>query len=254
MTALTPQVAQHSQFLMSPGGWTALAACVAASVAIIAAIIGGWQLSEARTLRLEQAQPYVVVFTDESGGDPRHIDLVIKNLGSTAAQDVCVTFSSPLHSAVLQEHSPIKTPSLIPVLVPGQEWRTFWDFTPARAAASEMPREYSADIAFRDSRGKKSFRFTFEIDWQVLIDGAFVTIYTVHDAARALREISALMSGWKESGGSGLRVFMRDGDTKDQRETEAWAQHEADHSKEEPPNRRARAVWQALRARLKAAG
>jgi hypothetical protein len=150
---------------LTPDAWTAIAtwlgACVAVAVGIGAVTVGGRQLSEARRLRREQAQPYVVVFTEGSGNDPRHFDLVIKNFGMTAATDVRVVFSAPLESAVLRgppNHSPIRTPDVIPVLVPGQEWRTFWDFTAARAGASDLPDEYTATVTFSDSGGRASER------------------------------------------------------------------------------------------------
>lgn len=52
-----------------------------------------------------------------------------------------------------------------------------------------MPHRYTADVTFKDSRGKKSFSYTFEIDWQVLIDRGFVTVYNLHDVARALADL-----------------------------------------------------------------
>jgi hypothetical protein len=168
-------------------------------------------------LRSEQAQPYVVVYTEESPAGPTNIDLVIKNFGSTAAIDVRVTFSAPLESAVLEEYSPIQTPEVIPVLVPGQEWRTFWDTTQARDAASDLPSKYTAEVAFKDSHDKESFRFRFELDWRVLIDRGFVQVYTHHDGVRALRDISKVLNDAK-SPGRALNVVARDGDAIDARE------------------------------------
>jgi len=218
------------QFVMSSGGWTALAACVTAGVALVAAVIGGRQLAEARTLREEQAQPYVVVFPDEAGGDPRHIDLVVKNFGKTAATDVRMKFSSELHSAALQDHSPVKIPAVIPTLVPGQEWRTFWDFCPARAKAPDLPSIYSATVDFKDSHGERSFTATFEINWDALQARGFTTAHTTTDTARALREIKDLLRKWNESTGA-LSVIVRDGDKQDQRNRDEWEYHQAEHER-----------------------
>lgn len=207
---------------LSPEGWTAIAtwvgACVAVAVGIAAATVGNRQLSEARRLRREQAQPYVVVFTDSSGGDPRHLDLVIKNVGKTAATNVRMVFSAPLESAVLRghpNHSPVKTPARIPVLVPDQEWRTFWDFTPARDEAKDLPEHYTATVTFDDSQGQTVGSYTFEIDWRVLIDRGFITVYNLHDVATALREISEVLRRVKSH--DGLDVVVRDGDAIDER-------------------------------------
>ncbi len=182
-------------------------------------------------LRKAQAQPCVVVFPDQSGGDPRHIDLVIKNFGATATTDVRVKFSAPVESAVLSpEFSPIKIPDVIPVLVPGQEWRTFWDFGPSRHDNPDMARQYTAQVSFQDARSKESFSFRFDIDWQTLIDRGFVTIYTMHDVGRALKEIRDLLDKWNETG-AGLRVIARDGDQKDAREQDYWNQRKAEQAR-----------------------
>jgi hypothetical protein len=224
-------------FLMSPIGWEALAAWVAVVIAAGAGWYGRGQLIEAKQLREEQAQPYVVVFPDDAGVDPRHFDLVIKNFGTTAATDVEVKFSSEIRSAVLQRA--IKTPQRIPVLVPGQEWRTFWEFTPQLDAAlkdknSRIPSSYTATVTFRDSRGMKSYGpYLFEIDWNVLIDRGFVTVYRMHDAARALAEIKDQIRKWTDS--SGLRVIAWDGDKRDQRQMDYDNAQEGERSREAEP-------------------
>jgi hypothetical protein len=51
---------------MSAEGWTALAGVCGVLLALGAAIVGGWQLQEARRLRIEQAQPYIAVYADPS--------------------------------------------------------------------------------------------------------------------------------------------------------------------------------------------
>lgn len=183
-----------ASFLLSPGGWAALAACITAAVAVVAAGIALSQLSEARRLRREQSQPYVVVFLGAIEGDPQHMDLVIKNTGSTAATDVRATFSQPLDSGALApEHSPIKVPDRIPVLVPGQEWRSFWDFLPARTDAG-LALENVATVCFKDWRGKDSFGpYTFEIDWQAEIDRGFVIRRGMHELVREIEQIRQML-------------------------------------------------------------
>ncbi len=207
-------------FVLSPIGWEALAAWVAVGIAALAGAYARGQLREAKRLREEQAQPYVVVFPDDAGVDPRHYDLVIRNFGSTAATDVEVRFSSEIHSAVLERT--IDTPDRIPVLVPGQEWRTFWEFTPQLDAAlkieeSAIPSTYRATVTFKDSRRTKSYGpYVFEIDWRVLINRGFVTVYRMHDAARALIEIKDQLRKWGDV--NGLKVLAWDGDKRDQRQ------------------------------------
>src|ERR1700723_3494589 len=94
-------LAAGSIWHLTPDAWTAIATWAAVCIALGAAIVGLRQLGEAKRLREAQAQPYVVVFTDDAAGDPQNVDLVIKNFGTTAATNVRVKFSTPLASAVL---------------------------------------------------------------------------------------------------------------------------------------------------------
>ena len=216
-----------AEILISSSGWTALAACVTAAVAIVAAIIGRRQLSEARQLREQQAQPQVVAFLDGSDSDPLQVDLVIKNFGLTTATDVRVTFGQALESANLAQHGGLKiiaTPDVIPTLVPGQEWRTYWDFTQARAKA-KLPTRYGATVNFKDSTGAKSFASDFDLDWQPLIDRGVINVYRMHHAADALRDIRQILKDSQASGG-GIDVYSRDGDARDRRERELFEQHQ----------------------------
>jgi hypothetical protein len=72
--------------------WTAGATVVTAAVAAVAAAVAGKvgmrQLGEARELRKAQAAPYVVVYADLSTANSAFVELVVKNLGTTAAHDV----------------------------------------------------------------------------------------------------------------------------------------------------------------------
>jgi hypothetical protein len=72
----------------SPEAWTALATWVTAGVAAAAGVVALSQLGEARRPRVEQAQPYVVVSMELSAPHSKAIDLVVKNLGKTAAMNV----------------------------------------------------------------------------------------------------------------------------------------------------------------------
>jgi hypothetical protein len=74
------------------------------------------------------------------------IDLVIKNFGKTVARNVRATISPPAQRAAGDGSDPdLAIPDAIPVLVPGQEWRTFWDMTHARYR-SELPALHRATV------------------------------------------------------------------------------------------------------------
>lgn len=127
-------------------------------------------------------------------------------------------------------------PEHIPVLVPGQEWRTLWDT--GKRAKSALPDRHDATITYRDSQGE-SYTVEAVLDWRFVKDREMVTIYGAHDAAKALREMGKAMANWREGPTGGLSVFVRDGDAKDQRQREhleAWraARDAAERAGDEP--------------------
>src|SRR5215212_1433976 len=77
----------------SPEAWAALAAWATVGVAAAAGYIALEQLNEAARLRREQAQPYVVAYIQPSPAAPFLAEIVLKNFGATAAQDVRLTIT-----------------------------------------------------------------------------------------------------------------------------------------------------------------
>lgn len=203
----------------SAGAWAALAAWTTAAVAIAAGLIALRQLAEARRLRVEQAQPYVVAYMEPSAADPMVIDLIMRNFGTTAAHDVAITINPPPErKAGVGEDAVAKlvwVPPQIPVLVPGQEWRTLWDTGLARVG-SGLPDRHEAVVTFTDSQGRSFPPLRSVLDWSSYWQREQVTVYGPHHSAKALREISATIKRWRETSG-GLAVVVRDGDAKDER-------------------------------------
>jgi hypothetical protein len=177
-----------------PEAWTALAAWVTAAIALVAGIVAWRQLSEARRLRREQAQPYVAVFMDHSGADPKFMDLVVRNFGKTAATDIVVRIDPAPQRAAASEggYEKVWLPDRLPTLVPGQEWREMWDFTPDRAA-TDLPNHHEAVVTFKDPQGGKHC-FSYILDWGTIRNRMSVKVYGIHDAAKALREIGKTLS------------------------------------------------------------
>ena len=206
--------------------WAAAAAWLTALVAVVAGIVAVVQLGEARRLRFERAAPYVVVCLEPSGAAEYVLDVVIRNLGATVATDVRVTVEPPMQRAAGgKAPEPVEFPDCIPVLVPGQEYRTFWDTGIARHD-SGLPDRHDAVVQFKDSRGKNT-ALSFVLDWSPLWSRSVVTEYKMHDAAKALREINATLKAAKEGGGKGLAVVVRDGDARDERTRQGLAEREA---------------------------
>lgn len=149
---------------MSPEGWSALAAWVAVAVGVVTVVVAGRyakqqvdkaqeQVREAREARLdqerqareaietqvriaeEQAQPNVVLYTELNPSVKRFIEIIVKNFGTTPAYYVKATFNPPL-KATPNNFSKGKLVDVpvpeFPILAPGQEWRTGWDFALAQ--------------------------------------------------------------------------------------------------------------------------
>lgn len=209
--------------------WSAIAAMGTMLVAIAAGILALGQLREARKLRAEQTQPYVVAYLAQSEASPVVYDLAIKNFGQTVARDVTVTITPEAKRASHPEER-VEVPALS-ILVPGQEWRTLWDTTIARYE-SGLPDEYVASVTFSDSHGKERFAFSFDLDWKIVRRG-YAEVYGVHDIAKTLRDVQKTLKEWHRAGDSGLTVMVRDGDASDARRL---ARHEERRAREsEPP-------------------
>lgn len=175
----------------SPEVWSALAAWATAGIAVVAGTVAWWQLGEARRLRLEQAQPYVAVFMEHSAADPKFMDLVVRNFGTTAATDIAVEIDPAPRRAAVEGYETVWLPERIPTLVPGQQWRQTWDFTPDRAAA-DLPDRHEATVTFKDSRGCMH-RFKYALDWGAIRYRMSVKVYGVHDAVKNLEDIKEIL-------------------------------------------------------------
>jgi hypothetical protein len=205
---------------MSAGGWTALAGVCGVLLALGAAVVGGWQLKEARRLRIEQAQPYIAVYADASPAGSWVFDLVIKNFGRTPATNIRVRIEPTLQRTAPGDKT-VALPAVIPTLVPGQEWRTFWDTQLARQDSS-LPSSYAVEARFSDATGKREYRLGFELDWEATTHRDVVDVATLHDAAKALQDIRELLK--KAIPAGALNVMSRDGDARDARERTAEEQ------------------------------
>lgn len=200
--------------------WAAIAACVTAAVAVIAAFVGLTQVFQARRLRIEQAAPYVVAYADFNAASEVFLDIVVKNLGKTAATDIRVAASPTLQRTDDEGAQDVPIPAEIPVLVPGQEYRVFWDSGITRHK-SGLPDRHEVQVTFSDSRGKNDDKYTFVLDWAPFWSRDSITVYGSHDAAKALREIAKTVQRWSEGPGSrGIAATIRDGDAKDERRRE----------------------------------
>jgi hypothetical protein len=209
---------------------------VTAAVAIVAAGVAVWQVREARRLRAEQAQPYVAVYLEPTLAAPQMVDIVIRNFGTTAAYEVRVEINPPPQRAPREQEPPeaVWIPGEILTLVPGQEWRTFWDSGPRRNA-SALPHRHEVTVRCRGGTRKKQLpEVKYVLDWGAFLGRRYIETHGIHDVATSLREIRRTTESWTE-GFHGLAVYSRDGDAADalhEREINEYLGRQTD---DEPP-------------------
>ena len=227
--------------------WIAAAAtALTALVALVALGYANGQIREARRARtlarqleVERAQPYVVAFTEPSLATNLAIDLVIKNFGATAARDVSISLDPwPMRAGRQDEGARVGIPSSFPILAPGQEWRTSWDWGPDRTE-SDLPDRHVGEVRFRGIDDAE-LSSPVVLDLGIYTTREWVEVRGVHDAASALRDIRDAVKRWGEGPRGGLKVYTRDGEAKDERERE-WvrerrAQAAAKRAAEAPPS------------------
>lgn len=201
---------------------SATATAVTALVAIGALWFAWNQVKEARAsreltrdLEVKRSQPYVVAFIEESGATQLALDLVIKNFGPTAARNVTVDIEPwPQRTGqTADELSPVGIPEL-PVLAPGQEWRTSWVWTPSRDD-SGLPDRHEGAVDFEGLDGER-MSTPIVLDLGVYKARHFIQVRGVHDVAEALRDIRRNQKKWTEGLNGPLSVLTRDGHAKDE--------------------------------------
>src|SRR5688500_7639878 len=92
--------------------WTALGTVVTAVVAVLAAGFAALQVRELRRTRADPTRPFVVVDIQPGAAWSNLLDLVIENIGTTAARDVHIEFDPPLKQSRDDEY-PIGESALI---------------------------------------------------------------------------------------------------------------------------------------------
>jgi hypothetical protein len=196
--------------------WEAIGTWVTVLVAIAAACVALKQIKAAKQIRIEESWPYVAIYIESVPSKPKIVELVIRNFGHTVAMAVAISTDKPLmrtgnNSGEGPEN--VKFPASIPTLVPGQEWRTLWDFGPDRAE-SDLPSKYRFEVSYKSSDGT-SHEHTYEIDWATYLGRRWIEIQTVHDVAQSLKHIEKTVAKWSDSIHGSVSVYVRDGDKKD---------------------------------------
>lgn len=196
--------------------WAAIGTVGTMVIAAFAAVFAYLQVSQARRLRIEQARPYVAAYLELGNDiDVTFIQLVVKNFGSTTARNVKVTSNKPMKRAWGRANDPeeLLLFDTLPVLVPGQSWRTLFDWGPDRFKA-ELDDTYTLTVSSCDSAGKPLKDEVFVLDWNTFKPTRNVGVKTIHDLGKSLAQIESTLGRWTE-GRRGLSVIARDGQRKD---------------------------------------
>jgi hypothetical protein len=174
------------------------------------------QANQAQKTRDEVAQPNVVMYAEPNPVDWQQLEVVIKNFGNTPAYDVAPTIEPPLQSLPNnlsnEEYYTIPIPPIIPVLAPGQEWRTFWDDAVERnehegkirydlaqipqfqatgldlepEIASRMPASYhTGSVSYQDGKTPpKAYTTRSILDFHMLKGAMRMKTFGIHDIAK----------------------------------------------------------------------
>lgn len=182
---------------LGAGAWLAIALWAAVLLGIAALVFTHRQLKRNRELRLEEVRPHVAMFMEPNASDWQLIELVVRNYGKTAAHDVHFAFTNPptvgqyesQHDGMVSVGE-LALPSTIPVIAPGQEWRTVWDSALSRAQlGGSIERRFVGAVKYYDGpapKGKqrREFQSNVVLDWNDLQPVQRVELMTNHDLAK----------------------------------------------------------------------
>lgn len=189
------------------------------------------QLEEARKLRREQAQPYVVMSAVPNQTMPEFVEVVIQNLGTTGARDVAISCTPPLVRTDQQGGAePVALPDSIPFLAPGQEWRTSWDYGRERSKDSyaHLPTRHEVSITYTDSLDQVHTTPSV-LDWNMFTSRQWLVEKGVHQAVGQLEKMAKDLHKIAVPQQM-TRVAVYDGPAEDQKRADAraeqWRRHE----------------------------
>ena len=167
--------------------WSTLALAL---LALLALIVAGRQIAEARELRKSTSRAYVTVHAE--GDKPtRVINLYLGNAGVTHAEDIEVTFYPPLEAAATWlDHSKTSSFWHQPVLPPGVRLHTALDSGPDRVD-SNLPMRYQVSVSYVSPATSEKRNHTYELD---LNAAAYAARHVTPSDDSARRRTEALQS------------------------------------------------------------
>jgi hypothetical protein len=232
-------------------GWAGVAAIVSAVAvlgALIAVVAAFKQVAAVRRAHEDQTRPHIVVDFEPNPTWWTLADFVIKNIGQSSAQDVCIAMDPPPERTVEKGerekfadlrmlNEPIQT------FAPGREFRAFFDSMVDRLN-SDLPMIYTVTVTYGMRGSKQRWEESHILDLNVQNGSEQLTVHGLHDAAKALRDIRDLLKRSPVLKGP-IEVIAEDREVHIQRlrdEREARLQMRAQRQAEAEAQRRAEDV------------
>ncbi len=154
-------------------------------------------VKEMKATREEQSRPYVIVDLDSEAGNT--IDLVVRNLGLTAARDIRINIDPPLIGREGREINRLSfIENGIPSLPPRKEIRALIDFGPD-FFNSGKPLQYTATVSYSPLLGDLVYEDKYVLDLNIYRGFLVVTKYGVHDIHTQLKDMNKLLKKMLES-------------------------------------------------------
>ncbi len=192
---------------------------VVAATAVMQAlvvVVGLWfawkQIKEAVATRKDQSRPYVAIYFEMTAGMESFPDLVVKNLGPTAAYDVAISTTPEIRSStdregelVLKEAGFLKNG--IPTLPPGGEVRAFFDTMIDRPKDWEL--SYEAKVSYLDHGGEEHCD-RYVLDLTPHIGTSHISRKSVHDVHGQLEKLVKELHHLRTGFGNALPVVVEE--------------------------------------------
>ena len=195
---------------LAPAVWDALATIVTAAGVVtagVAAVIALRQYKSSEASRRDQTRPYVIVSVQPNAAGEEFMDLVIENVGTTAAHDVQVNIDPPFELSRQDQLPPQHRlnnarvfTEPIPMIPPHHALRMFLDSAIERSDEGSFRDRYDAHLHYTDGRGGM-WEEVCKLDLGLRAGMTYIQTFGVHHAAKALREIEKSVKKVAQSAG-----------------------------------------------------
>lgn len=193
----------HDLAHMGSGTWLAVALWAAVILGIVTLVFVSRHLKRNRELKIEEMRPHVAMFMEPHAADWHVVELIVRNFGKTAAYDIEFSFLNPptvaqyenAHDGMV-DIAELRLPGELPVLAPGQEWRTVWDSSLDRyELGGSIEWRFVGTLTYHDRPDRKtgrrklndarrSYKTNVVLDWDDLQPVQRVELMTNHDLAK----------------------------------------------------------------------